>query len=113
MSTLNPRPESAPAAPFLTRRSTLTMSAVALTALVAYVIAYGVSDQGTGTAGGFAALFVGITVVTFIGAWLGGLTLAMRSRSLLLVLVALLVPPFGPLAVALWSRPTPPGPPAR
>jgi hypothetical protein len=97
------RPGS-PREPFFTRGSTLFFSAVALTSLLVYVPLYGASDRGKGALGMLAALFIAVTTVVAILAWIGGLLLALRRGSLLGLLLVVAFPVLlGPAIVALLT----------
>ena len=103
-----PRPIGG-AAPFITRRSLLTFSAIATVAFFAYSGFYSASNSGGGGLGMAAA---GALVLGLI-AWVGGIRLGGGSGSLLWLAVVALAPPFGSLAYSIWGpAAAPPGPPA-
>jgi hypothetical protein len=99
MQQRRPRPE---ARPFVTRRSTLGFAAL-------FVISYmlWVTDAGSGasdpTISPLAAFLLATSMVSLLVAWVAGLVLAWRSRSMLWVLVACLPPPMGAVPCALFA----------
>ncbi len=111
------RSPRAGARPFVTRRSTLGFAAL-------FVVSYGLSALETGSPRDaiitpLVAGLLATSMVSLVVAWVAGLILAWRSRSMLWVLVACLPPPVGAVPCALFApvpdgrRMPPPGGPLR
>jgi hypothetical protein len=108
-----PRP---PAAPLITRRSTLLSGVVLFAALVAGSMLYTASGsgsaRGSGALGIAAAVAAGVFVVAAVVVWVSGAVLAARRQSFLWLLVAIMFGPFGSLACALLMDGVAPPPPS-
>jgi hypothetical protein len=99
------RPKPAP--PFVTRRSTLTFSAVCLLATLALQALTGPSTSSA--SGLLVALLASLALVTCVVAWVAGVVLAVRAGSLLWTIVAALpVPPLNSAVCAVFC-PSAPG----
>jgi hypothetical protein len=104
------------ARPFVTRRSTLGFAALFV---VSYVLAsLEAGDASRPTMTPLAAALLATSLVSLVVAWVAGLILAWRSRSILWVLVACLPPPIGAVPCAIFAPApeaprTPPGPGSR
>lgn len=107
------RSPRAGARPFVTRRSTLGFAAL-------FVVAYVLAGLEVGSASDpvitpLAAVLLATSLVSLMVAWVAGLVVAWRSRSMLWVLVACLPPPLGAVPCALFApaldapHPPPPG----
>jgi hypothetical protein len=112
------RPSSRPpAAPLITRRSTLAFGVLLFAALVAGSMLYAASGtgstRGSGALGVGAAVAFGVFAVSGAVVWVSGAVLAARRQSFLWLLVAILFGPFGSLACALLMDTAPAPPPSR
>jgi hypothetical protein len=95
------RTPRAGARPFVTRRSTLGFAALFV---VSYVLAaLETGGPGDPTMTPLAAALLATSLVSLMVAWVAGLVLAWRSRSMLWVLVACLPPPIGAVPCALFA----------
>ena len=103
----SPGPATPGEPPFFTRRSVLLWAA-------AFVVCALVSGEVQHTQGGLgvigAVAVAGVAVAGLV-AWVGGVVLAARMRSLLLLLGVLIFGPLGSVLVAIVSPATPRVPP--
>lgn len=99
--------------PFFTRRSTLVFAGSGYLAAAAYGSLVGPNGDVSADFSGFLALLdASAGLVLSMTAWLGGIILALRSRSVLWMVVSMLPPPIGAFFTAMWA-PQPGGPPGR
>lgn len=99
-------PRSAPARPFVTRRSTLAFSALCVLA-GAVLQALG-GAGGPGAYGAAVAAVASIALVTGAVAWIAGVVLAVRAGSVLWTVVAALpIPPINSMVCAMFCPAAP------
>lgn len=91
-----------PDQPFITRRSV----AIACAGFIVGVLIVGAPKPVQNAQGLVIALGYGVLAACLLVAYVGGAVLAVRARSiLLLLLVFVLPPPFGPLVCVLFTGP--------
>jgi len=97
------RPPAAASKPFVTRQSTLLFSGLFLASAVAYQLILGADTSGSGGVGVAAAAVGATAFVTGLVAWLEAVVIALRSGSLLWLLVAVLpIVPINSLVCAMF-----------
>ena len=93
-----------PNQPFITRRSV----AIAWAGSLVMVLIVGSSKATQNGQGLLLALGYGLLVACLLVAYVGAVILAIRARSLLLLLLVFVIPPpFGPLVCVLFTGPRP------
>jgi len=106
------RPPRPPAAPLITRRSTLGFGIAFFASGLSYSLLFPASDRGAGPLGVAAAAALGVAVVTCAVVWVSGAVLAARRQSYVWLVVAIVLGPFGSLACALLMDGTAAAPPS-
>jgi hypothetical protein len=89
------RPSRPSSPPFVTRRSILGFSALCVIAGIGFQATMGSEGSGAATGGLFGAVSGSLFLVTGVVAWVEGVVLALRARSMLWLVVAAL--PFVPI----------------
>ena len=93
----------------MTRRSTIGFTAAFVLSYISLDAIPGTASPNPGLTGVLVAVIAAVLLVSLVVAWVAGIVLAWRSRSLIWLLVACLPPPLGALPCALFS-PAPRGP---
>ena len=93
----------------MTRRSTIGFTAAFVLSYVCLDALPASATPNSGLTGAFVALIAAVVLVSLVVAWVAGIVLAWRSRSMVWLLVACLPPPLGALPCALFA-PAPRGP---
>ena len=93
----------------MTRRSTIGFTAAYVLSYICLGALTGTSTPNPGLIGLVIAVIAAVLLVSLVVAWVAGIILAWRSRSLIWLLVACLPPPLGALPCALFA-PAPRGP---
>jgi hypothetical protein len=103
------RGERPPSQPFVTRRSTLGFSAVFVLSALAYQALTG--GEASGGSDVLIVCALALAVVTGAVAWFAGIVIAVRSNSLLWVVIAVL--PFVPITSVMCAMFCPAATPGR
>jgi hypothetical protein len=94
-----PRPASKP---FVTRQSTMLFSGIFLASAIPYRVLLSADSSG-GAMDGLTAVIGATAVVTGMVAWIAAVVIALRSESLLWLVVAVLpIPPVNSLVCAMF-----------
>lgn len=102
------RPAQPASKPFVTRQSTLIFSGLFLVAAIGYQLLLGTNTDGTGTIGVLASVAGAAAFVTGAVAWVNAVVIALRSGSMLWLVVAVLpIVPINALVCAMFCPAAP------